>query len=87
MARWLAPSAGVVGGTLVTAVPHPMLEPALLIGVLGSLPLTLTITLIAALITGLAMVAVLSTDQIRREAATEILDQLLSALTRRPPRP
>jgi hypothetical protein len=52
-------------------------------GLVGCLPLELTITLI----TGLALVAVLSPDQTRREAAAEVLDQLLSALTHRPPRP
>jgi hypothetical protein len=85
MARWLAPSAGIagVGWALVTAVPHATLGSALVMGVVGCLPLGLTITLI----TGLALVAVLSPDQTWREAAAEVLDQLLSALTHRPPRP
>lgn len=85
MAKWLAPSAGVVGvgWAMVTAVPHSTLGPALLVSVSAGLPLLLAI----ALITGLALVAVFSPDQIRRTAATEILDRLLSALARRPPRP
>jgi hypothetical protein len=89
MARWPAPSAGIVGvgWALVTAVPHATLGSALVVGVVGCLPLELTITLIATLITGLALVAVLSPDQTRREAAAQVLDQLLSALTHRPPRP
>lgn len=48
MARWLAPSAGLagVGWALVTAVPHATLGSALVMGVVGCLPLGLTITLI-----------------------------------------
>lgn len=89
MARWLAPSAGIlgVGWAIVTAVPHAMLIPALIVGVLGILPLELAITLIVTLISGVALIAVLSTDQIRRDVAAEVLDRLLNALTRRPPTP
>lgn len=83
VAGWLAPGAGVVGGALVTALPHASLGPVVVImGVLGGLPLLLTITLISTL----ALVAVYSRHRIRRGAAEKILDRLLSALIR-PPRP
>ncbi|MBV9013261.1 MAG: hypothetical protein JO272_14650 [Pseudonocardiales bacterium] len=86
MARWLAPSAGIVGvgWAIDTAVPHAMLIPAHIVGVLGVLPLELAITLIVTLISRVALIAMSSTDQIRRDAATEVLDRLLNALTRRP---
>jgi hypothetical protein len=83
VATWLAPGAGVMGGVLITVVQHATLGPALVIvGVLGALPLLLTITLI----TTLALVAVYSPHRTRRGAAAKILDRLLSVLTR-PPRP
>jgi len=89
MARWLAPSTGIVGvgWAIDTAAPHAMLIPARIVGVLGILPLELAIVLIATLISGVALIAVLSTDQIRRDAAAEVLNRLLNALTRRPPTP
>lgn len=79
MAKWLASSVWAVGGALVVAAPLGAFEPALVIvGVLSGL--------ILLLITLLALVAVYSPHQTRRKDAAKILDQLLNALTRTPPR-
>lgn len=72
---WLASSVGIAGGMLVATGQPAALGPVLVIvGVLGSLPLLLVITL--------ALVAVFSPHRARRTAAEKILTQLLNALTR-----
>lgn len=74
MRKWLVPGAGIAGGMLVAAGQPAALGPVLVIvGVLGGLPLLL--------ITMLALVAVFSSQRVRRGAAEKILGQLLNALT------
>jgi hypothetical protein len=73
--RWLAYSAGITAGPLLTTGQlHPFALVVVVLGALASLPMLL--------ITMLTLVAVYSPYPARRKTAERILSQLLNALTR-----
>lgn len=77
VAGWLGPGFGVGSAALAITLQPALLVPILVTGVaLGGLPMLL--------ITALALIAVLSSDPTRRDAAEKILDRLLTTL--RPPK-